>query len=125
LRLIKTKNPPKRVLLKAEWCKSIPGLHPKRVNQPWNVAQQGQNNIQNECPAKPFTDKHAKGGKQNRDNYAPKAHKLSCSKKIQLLVMKINFHFKRSRNLQIRQKCARVSTVPETQKPAIGGFFIR
>jgi hypothetical protein len=93
------------------------------VNQARNVAQQRQDDIQNKRPAKPFADKYAKGWEQNSDNYAPKAHKLSCLKNIQLLVMKINIHFKPSLKIAFSQKTALLYRHPKTQKPAISGFF--
>jgi uncharacterized membrane protein YqaE (UPF0057 family) len=32
----------------------IAGLHPKGVDQAWNIAQQGQNNVENKRPAETF-----------------------------------------------------------------------
>jgi len=50
------------------------------MNQTWDVAQQRQDDVQNECPTKSFADKYAKRWEQNSNNYAPKTHKLSCLK---------------------------------------------
>lgn len=38
---------------------SIPGLHPKRMDEAREVAQQGKEDVEDEGPAKAFADKHA------------------------------------------------------------------
>ena len=38
---------------------SVPGLHPKRMDEAREVAQQGKEDVEDEGPAKAFADKHA------------------------------------------------------------------
>ena len=54
--------------------RSFPGLHPERMNQAGEVAQQGKDDIEDEGPAKTFADKHTQWWQDNCENDSPKPH---------------------------------------------------
>ena len=63
-------------------------LNPKSVNQAWEIAKQRQNYVENESPAKAFTNEYAQRGKNNRKNNTPETHNFSIAIKMQVIVKK-------------------------------------
>jgi hypothetical protein len=58
------------------------------VNQAREIAKQRQNYVENESPAKAFTNKYAQRRQNNRKNYTPETHNFSIAIKMQVIVKK-------------------------------------